>query len=64
MTGYKIHYGEYDHDCWGASEWFGWYDYDNVVYLKHEKAEKVMEDAKRQFPDRSFEIYEIKIDEE
>jgi hypothetical protein len=61
MIGYKIRYGEYGHDCWGAREWFGWYDYDNVVYLKYEKAEKVMEDAKKQFPDRSFEIYETKV---
>ena len=32
MIGYKIHYGEYGHDCWGAREWFGWTEYDNVVY--------------------------------
>ena len=33
MKGYKIHYGEYGHDCWGKSEWCGWYEYDNKVYL-------------------------------
>ena len=46
MIAYKIHYGEYGHDCWGAPEWCGWYDYDNVTYLKYESAEKVMEDVK------------------
>ena len=32
MIGYKIHYGEYGHDCWGASEWYGWFDYENKIY--------------------------------
>lgn len=61
MIAYKIHYGEYGHDCWGAPEWCGWYDYDNVTYLKYDSAEKVMEDAKEQFPDRNWEIYETEI---
>lgn len=61
MTGYKIRYGEYGHDCWGKPEWCGWYDYDNVVYLRYETAEKITEDAKEQFPDRNYEIYETTI---
>ena len=63
MTGYKIRYGEYGHDCWGASEWFGWYEYNNVVYANHNKAIQIMEDSKEQFPDKEFEIYEVNIDE-
>lgn len=31
MTGYKIRYGEYGYDCWGASEWFGWYEYNKII---------------------------------
>ena len=62
MTGYKIRYGEYGHDCWGASEWFGWYEYNNVVYANHNKAIQIMEDAQEQFPDKEFEIYEVNID--
>ena len=62
MTGYKIRYGEYGYDCWGASEWFGWYEYNNVVYANHNKAIQIMEDAKEQFPDKEFEIYEVNID--
>ena len=62
MTGYKIRYGEYGHDCWGASEWFGWYEYNNVVYANHNKSMQIMEDAQEQFPDREFEIYEVNID--
>ena len=27
MIGYKIHYGEYDYDCYGGREWFGWTEY-------------------------------------
>lgn len=61
MTGYKIRYGDYEHDCWGKSEWCGWYDYNNVVYTNYNKAENVMEDAKEQFPDRDWEIYETEI---
>ena len=61
MTGYKIRYGEYGHDCWGKPEWCGWYDYDNVVYLRYETAEKIIEDVKEQFPDRNYEIYETLI---
>lgn len=61
MKGYKIHYGEIGHDCWGAREWFGWYDYDNIVYIKYKSAEKIMEDAKEQFPDKNWEIYETEI---
>lgn len=62
MTGYKIRYGEYGHDCWGASEWFGWYEYNNVVYANNNKATQIMEDAQEQFPDKEFEIYEVNID--
>ena len=62
MTGYKIRYGEYGHDCWGASEWFGWYEQNNVVYANHNKAIQIMEDAQEQFPDKEFEIYEVNID--
>lgn len=61
MIGYKIHYGEYGHDCWGAREWFGWTEYDNVVYKDIKKCQEVRDDAKEQFPDRDFEIYEIEI---
>jgi len=61
MTGYKIHYGEYGHDCWGKSEWCGWYEYDNQVYLDKSYCEAVMEDIKEQFPDREFEIYEVEV---
>lgn len=59
--GYKIHYGEYGHDCWGAREWCGWYEYDNVVYTDFKKCQEVRDDAKEQFPDIDFEIYEIEI---
>lgn len=61
MKGYKIHYGEVGHDCWGAREWFGWYNYDNVVYTDWNKCNNVMQDAKEQFLDRDFEIYEVEI---
>ena len=61
MKGYKIHYGEVGHDCWGAREWFGWYNYDNVVYTDWSKCNDVMQDAREQFPDRDFEIYEVEI---
>ena len=62
MIAYKIHYGEYGHDCWGKSEWCGWYEYNNVVYIDKNKAIEVMEDAKEQFPNREFEIYEINVE--
>lgn len=62
MIGYKIHYGDYGYDCWGKSEWCGWYEYNNVVYIDKNKAIEVMEDAKEQFPDREFEIYEINVE--
>lgn len=61
MTGHKIHYGDYGYDCWGRPEWRGWYEYDNVVYTNEDKAVEAMEDAKEQFPDREFELYEIKL---
>lgn len=61
MKGYKIHYGEVGHDCYGAREWFGWYDYDNVVYTDYNKCKKVLSNAKKQFLDREFEIYEVEI---
>ena len=56
MIGYKIHYGEYDHDCWGKPEWCGWYEYDNVIYSDEKLANKMMENAKENFPDRQFEL--------
>lgn len=62
MIGYKIHYGEYGHDCWGAREWFGWFDYENKIYTNKDQAIKVMEDAKEQFPYHEFEIYEVEIE--
>ena len=62
MIGYKIHYGEYGHDCWGKSEWCGWYEYDNKVYLNHDKCLEIMKDAKEQFPDRDFEIYNVDVE--
>jgi hypothetical protein len=58
MKGYKIHYGEV---CWGAREWSGWYNYDNVVYTDWSECNDVMQDVKEQFPDRDFEIYEVEI---
>ena len=61
MIAYKIHYGEYGYDCYGAPEWCGWYDYDNVTYLRYEIAKRVIEDVKEQFTDRNWEIYETKI---
>ena len=61
MIGYKIRYWEYGYDCWGATELCGGYDYNNITYLRYNAAEKVMEDAKKQFPDREFEIYETEI---
>ena len=61
MTGYKIHYGDYGYDCWGRPEQCGWYEYDDVVYTNEDKAIEAMEDAKEQFPDREFELYEIEL---
>ena len=61
MTGYKIHYGDYGYDCWGRPEWCGWHEYDDVVYTNEDKAIEAMEDAKEQFPDREFELYEIEL---
>lgn len=61
MKGYKIHYGEVGHDCWGAREWYGWYDYDNVVYTDYNKCKEVLSNVKEQFLDREFEIYEVEI---
>ncbi len=63
MKGYKIRYGEYGHDCWGASEWFGWYEYDNKVYKSCEKCQEAINRAKVKYPDRTFEMYEIEIDD-
>ena len=61
MVGYKIRYGEYGHDCWGASEWFGWYDLNDTIYITHEMAKEAYFNAKQEFPNRDFEIYEVKI---
>ena len=47
MKGYKIHYGEVGHDCYGAREWCGWYDYDNVVYTDYNKCKEVLSNAKK-----------------
>ena len=61
MVGYKIHYGEYGYECYGGREWFGWTEYDNVVYIDFKKCKEVRDDTKEQFPNRDFEIYEIEI---
>ena len=61
MIGYKIHYGEYCRDCSNAREWFRWTEYDNVIYKDFKKCQEVRDDAKEQFPNRNFEIYEIEI---
>lgn len=45
----------------GRPEWCGWYEYDNVVYTNEDKAIEAMEDAKEQFPDHEFELYEIEL---
>lgn len=62
MTGYKIQYGDYGYNCWGKPKWYGWYEYENKVYVDKNKCIEVMEDAKEQFPDRDFDIYEIEIE--
>ena len=61
MIGYKIRYGEYGYDCYGGREGFGWTEYDNVVYIDFKRCKEVRDDAKEQFPNRDFEIYEIEI---
>ena len=61
MNGYKIRYGEYGHDCWGASEWFGWYDYDDVIYTNFDEAKKNILDLMRKEPNKNFEIYKVQI---
>lgn len=61
MIGYKIHYGEYDHDCWGKPEWCGWFDYDNNVYTTKEKCNQSINEAKKKYPERQFKMYEIEI---
>ena len=38
-----------------------WYDYDNVVYTDYNKCKEVLYNAKEQFLDREFEIYEVEI---
>ena len=37
------------------------YEYDDVVHTNEDKAIEAMEDAKKQFPDREFELYEIEL---
>lgn len=61
MNGFKIHYGEYGHDCWGKPEWCGWYEYDNVIYVNEDTANKMLLEAKKKYPDRQFELYEVEI---
>ena len=61
MTGYKIHYGEYDHDCWGKPEWCGWYEYDNKVYTDKEKLKIAIKEAEKEYKDREFDFYEVEI---
>ena len=61
MTGYKIRYTDYGYDCWGKTEFAGYVDYDQVVYINYNKAVEIMEDAKEQFPDKNFSIYEVEI---
>lgn len=61
MTGYKIRYGEYGHDCWGANEWFGWYDYDNIIYTTKDKLNEAIMNAKIDHKNLMFDFYEVDI---
>lgn len=54
MIGYKIRYVGQEY----------WANYDNVVYANKLEAEKVMEDAEEQFPNHTFKIYEVDLDNE
>ena len=56
-----MHYSKYGDDCWDKSEWCCLYEDDNGVYTNKEKAIESIEDAKEQFPDREFELYEIEL---
>ena len=61
MIGYKIRYADYGYDCWGKTEFSGYVDYDQIVYTNYDKAVKIMETAKKQFPNKPFSIYEVEI---
>jgi len=61
MTGYKLKYGEYGHDCWGKAEWCGWFEYDNNVYTDKNKADQAKREAEMKHRDRNFELYEVNI---
>lgn len=61
MIGYKIHYGEYGHDCWGKSEWCGWYEYDNKVYTTQDKLNEAIKKAKIDHKNWEFDFYEVEI---
>jgi len=61
MIGYKIHYGEYGYDCWGRSEWCGWYEYNNKVYTDKEKLKIAIKEAEKEYKDREFDFYEVEI---
>lgn len=60
MKGFKIHYKDKE-GLIIDSEWFEWYEYDNIVYTDINKCRNVCLNAKEQFPDRIFEIYEVEI---
>jgi hypothetical protein len=61
MIGYIIQYGTYGYDCWGKSEWCGWYRYDNKVYTDKEKLKIAIEEAEKEYKDREFDFYEVEI---
>ena len=61
MIGYKIRYGDYDHDCWGKTEFCGWYDYEDVVYTNLDECKKVKAQYESQYGNRDWDIYEIEI---
>lgn len=61
MIGYKIKYGEYGYDCWGKSEWCGWYEYDNIVYTNKDSADKALLEAEQKYHDREFKLYEVEL---
>lgn len=52
MDGYKIRFQDSPNS---------YTDYDKVIYVKYEDAEKIMENAQEQFPNYKFEIYYVKI---
>ena len=59
--GYKIYYGEYDHDCWGKPEWCGWYEYDDTIYLNIDECKNDVRIAEQKHPDREFKVFEVNV---